>query len=105
MGTGMEWLWPWSGSPFGFRSAGELWTYDGRHVGRFRGDEVFGPNGFYLGELMRENRLIIDLAKKTRRTRRFRRLTDITAPARPFGLEGLPVSEGFEDFPRAERLP
>jgi len=32
----------WSGEYFGFREGAELWTYDGRHVGRFRrGSEIF----------------------------------------------------------------
>jgi len=29
-------LWTWGGSDFGYRDGDELWTYDGRHVGRFR---------------------------------------------------------------------
>ena len=34
-------LWNWDGEYFGFREDGNLWTHDGRHVGRFRrGDEI-----------------------------------------------------------------
>jgi hypothetical protein len=60
----MNWLWTWGGSSFGYHAAGELWTYDGHHVGRFRGCEVYGPNGLYVGEVMNEDRLIINAAKK-----------------------------------------
>ena len=45
----MNWLWTWRGSSFGYHETGELWTYDGRHVGRFRGKEVYNPAGLYFG--------------------------------------------------------
>lgn len=46
----MDWLWTWGGKCFGYRSGDDLRTYDGCHVGRFHGDDVFGPDGRYLGE-------------------------------------------------------
>ena len=53
-------LWTWSGEYFGFREGAELWTYDGRHVGRFRRDaEIFRPEGLYMGVVM-EGRLVVD---------------------------------------------
>ena len=31
---------------------------DGRHVGRFVRNEVYGPHGQYLGEMAKDNRLV-----------------------------------------------
>ena len=38
----MNWLWTRGG---GYNKTGELWTYDGRHVGRFDGKEVYDRTG------------------------------------------------------------
>jgi len=34
----MQWLWTWGGASFGYKDGDDLWTHDGRHVGRFHGD-------------------------------------------------------------------
>ena len=62
----MKLLWEWNGSFFGFRDKFDLWTYDGRQVGRFYGEEVYGPDGRYLGELLHNNRLITCLKKEAK---------------------------------------
>ena len=59
----MNWLWTWGGSSFGYHETGELWTYDGRHVGRFRGKEVYNPAGLYFGEVTNGDRLIVELGQ------------------------------------------
>src|SRR5690242_15576499 len=40
-------LWTWTGIDFGYRDGDELWSHDGRHVGRFYGDQVYAPDGSY----------------------------------------------------------
>jgi hypothetical protein len=35
-----------------------LRIHDGRHVGRFHDDEIYGPDGYYLGEVRSGNRLV-----------------------------------------------
>lgn len=60
----MEWMWNWGGKCFGYRDGDDLWTYDGKHVGRFYGSEIYGPDGRYLGEVMSQNRLITNRAKR-----------------------------------------
>src|SRR5579863_955264 len=57
----------WGGKSFGYREGDNLWTHHGRHVGRFDGDEIYGPDGAYLGELRNKNRLITNIGKKGRR--------------------------------------
>jgi len=100
----MERLWTWSGSPFGYRTNGELWTYGGRHVGRFLGEEVYGPDGFYLGEIINDTRLIVDPSKRTQRTRRFRPLPDTRTIHPGFGFNKAALPAGFEDFPRPSQF-
>ena len=66
----MDWLWTHGGRYFGYRADDEFRTYDGRHAGRFEGDDVYGPAGSYLGEL-RNERLVTCLAKKRWASSRF----------------------------------
>jgi hypothetical protein len=41
----MGWLFTWGGKCFGYREGDDLWTHDGRHIGRFYGEEVYGKRG------------------------------------------------------------
>ena len=56
--------WIRGGAYFGSRERDDLGAYFGHHVGRFEGDEVFGPDGRYLGELM-SDKLITRLSSKS----------------------------------------
>ena len=42
-----------------------LFTYFGREVSRFEGEEIYGSNGRYLGEVMSDNWLITSRSPKT----------------------------------------
>jgi hypothetical protein len=55
----MDWFWNWGGECFGYRDGDNLFTYFGREVGRFDGEEIYGSNGRYLGEVMSDNRLMM----------------------------------------------
>lgn len=62
----MQWVWTWGGQCFGYRDGDHLWTHDGRHVGRFDGDQVYGRgDGSYLGVVMSNDRLITNTSKKS----------------------------------------
>lgn len=92
-------LWTWSGEYFGYRDGSELWTHDGRHVGRFRrGAGIFTPAGSYLGELA-NGRLISDWHKTARRASSFtpssrREPRFVFADREPFDM-----LIGYKDFP------
>ncbi len=95
----------WSGDYFGWIDHGQLYTKDGRHVGRLKGREVYGVKGGYLGEL-REHRLIASNAKADRRWIGFiqnMRMASM-ATVNPSDLEPLDLPDGFEDFPAPESL-
>ena len=92
------------GSSFGYRETGELWTYDGQHVGRFHGKEVYDPASLYLGEVINGDRLIIDSTKTSLRTVSFNPLPDSTEHPPVVGFNRMTLPDGYEDFPRPARL-
>jgi hypothetical protein len=94
----IEWLWTWGGKSFGYRSQDALYSCQGTQIGRFaEGDEIYGYEGNYLGEIRTADRLITNLSKhKWRRPRflptvgrGFEQKTDTSA-------KNLP--DGFTDF-------
>lgn len=103
-GSQMNWLWTWGGISFGYRDGDDLWTHDGRHVGRFQEDQVFDRHGQYLGELMNGDRLI---RRKSFGVRGY----SFTPYARRAGFAryanyvGYVMYAGYEDFPPPERVP
>jgi hypothetical protein len=101
----MEWLWTWGGISFGYRLGEDLWTHDGRHVGRFHEDEVYARNGLYLGEIRNRNRLITNLNKKQRRKSPFGPHANRVAYVRYVNYVGYVMYVGYEDFPVPEQLP
>ena len=100
----MEWLWTWGGVSFGYREGGQLWTHDGRHVGRFDGDEIFGTGGGYLGELQNGNRLITSLSKKGRQGYAFTPHASRVGFVPYVDYLGYVMYVGFEDFPTPDDL-
>lgn len=68
----MDWMWTWGGKCFGYRDGDSLFSYRGQEVGRFHGNEIYGPNGRYLGEVINSNRLITNRAKRGWIRRRLR---------------------------------
>lgn len=94
----MQWLWTWGGTCFGYREADDLWTHDGRHVGRFYGEEVYGRDGLYLGELMNGDRLITNMAKRSWRQPPFAPYGRRGAYAPFVSYVGYVMCAGHEDF-------
>lgn len=99
----MQWLWTWGGVSFGYRLDYALFTHDGQLVGRFDGEEVYGADGRYLGELRQGDRLITQQGKNHPCRRVF-------VPARSACYERsadrppLAMDAGYEDFPEPEAL-
>jgi hypothetical protein len=92
-------FWNWSGQYVGYRLSDDLFWYDGRQAGYFaEGDEVYGCNGGYLGEVRGGNRLITNLKKKawTRGSLIPRLLR--SSPGHT-DLNAKEMLVGFEDFP------
>jgi hypothetical protein len=104
----MGWMWTRRGALFGYREGDELWTVDGRHVGRFHGVEIYGPGGNYLGELKGSGLLVRNRAKASKRRNGFKPHLYRARESR-FGQRsdrvGLAMYGNYEDFPRPDELP
>jgi hypothetical protein len=97
----MDWYWTWGGECFGYRLHDWLFAYHGLQVGQFHGDEVYGTDGGYLGQVKREKRLITDLGKNHLTKLSFDPVMDAPYEQYPnrvvFGAYA-----GFKDFPTPE---
>ena len=92
-------FWNWRGRYIGYRVADDLFCCDGHQVGYFaEGDEVYGCNGDYMGEIRNGNRLITNLSKKawTRRSL-IPRFLKSSQGHRDMNAKEMLV--GHEDFP------
>lgn len=99
----MRTFWNWSGRYVGYRLSDGLFYIDGRQVGYFaEGDEVYGCDGSYMGEIRAGDRLITNVSKKawTRRTLIPRFLKSSPGHADVNAKEML---VGFEDFPTSPK--
>ena len=110
----MGWLWTRGGTLFGYREGDDLWTVDGRHVGRFCGVEIYGFGGNYLGELKGSGLLVRNKAKISKHRNGFKphlyragRIKSSLAQS-GFGQRsdrvGLAMYGNYEDFPRPDEL-
>lgn len=97
----MDWLWTWSGRCFGYRDGDDLRTYGGKHVGRFADDDVYGPDGSYLGEV-RAGRLIRRKVGKSPSGTAFTPHAKVQASAKSADQAANQPLLGYEDFPKLE---
>src|ERR1700741_5430875 len=95
----MEWFWTWGGESFGFRYNNYLYTHYGKCVGRFHEDEIYTPNGSYLGEILSDDRLITRINKKGRTKSSFSPRMDRMARMQRMDRMGRMMRMGCEDFP------
>lgn len=99
----MDHMWTWGGTYFGYRRDDLLFTHNGLCVGRFSGDNIFGREGRYLGEVRNNNRLITHRSKSS--------ISGSPPPnvqggsyARYANYAGYAMYAGYEDFPPPERF-
>ncbi|MGV1046845.1 4-fold beta flower protein [Limnohabitans sp.] len=43
----MKWVWTWGGEFFGYFEGDNLWTYDGKHIGKIQNGLIYDKNGRY----------------------------------------------------------
>jgi hypothetical protein len=94
-------FWNWSGSYVGYRASDGLFHMDGHQVGYFaEGDEIYGCQGGYLGEVRGPGRLITNLSKKA-----WARKTQVPCALKRSvahrNIEPMEMLPGYEDFPVA----
>ena len=89
----MTWFW----TCFGYRRGDSLFTYFGREAGRFHGDDIYGSDGRYLGEVKNSNRLITSISKGSVVKGSFTPRKS-GSYARHANYAGYAMYAGFEDF-------
>jgi len=94
----MNWFWTWGGECFGYREHDALYAYHGLQVGQFHGEEIYGADGRYLGEVMSDDRLITHKSKKNWRQSPFSPLR-YGSYARYANYAGYAMYAGYENFP------
>jgi hypothetical protein len=99
----MDWFWTWGGKSFGYRVGDRLFTHYGSNIGRFDGDEVYGTDGCYLGEIMSENRLITHRGKRAWRHSGFSPVSG-GSYVRYVDYVGYVMYAGYEEFPLPEEF-
>jgi hypothetical protein len=82
----------------GYLDGNDLWTYSGRHIGKLRGIEVYGPDGGYLGELVNGDRLITNVGKRDRHSMAFSPRGRRRSFACNAHYEGEEPAPGYADF-------
>ena len=97
----MEWLFTWGGRCFGYKREDNLWTHDGKHIGKFYDDEIYNPSGNYLGELM-NGRLITNLSKKSYKKSGFNPSMSVVGIVKSVDCVGSVMIAGYKDFPKLE---
>lgn len=70
----------------------------------FHGDEVYSPDGSYLGELRNDNRLITRLSRKGHHKSPFHPRMSRVGRIPYVNYVGYVMYVGYEDFPEPEAL-
>ena len=60
---GIDWFWTSAGKALAYRADNGLFSGDGLQIGLFRGDEIYGLRGEYLGEIAPTGRLVTQMSK------------------------------------------
>ena len=92
-------LWSWSGKYIGYKKRNQFFTNHGHHFGQFVGNEVYSPDGNYLGEL-KFGRLVTVAEHKIKKVSSVPKANNKGASISGFGdLASREFVEGCKDFP------
>ncbi len=95
----MDWVWTWGGKSFGYIDNVSLRTHYGKHIGKLYGEEIYGTDGHYLGEIKSKNRLITNISKKNWNKGSFTPYIDNVGSVPYVDYVGYVMYAGYEDFP------
>jgi hypothetical protein len=100
----MNWVGTWSSKRFGYMDGEDLWTHDGRHVGKLRNRDDYGTEGRYLGEIQYHNRLLTKTDKKVKQDSPFTPLGQRIGHYPYADCRAKFMHPSYEDFPEPEKL-
>src|SRR5439155_20554697 len=90
--------WCWGYKFFGDRVGEDHDRHNGKQGGRFHNNEVYGPDGRYLGEVKIDDRLITCVGKKSWRRGSFTPDASRVGRAACAGYDGYVIYAGYDDF-------
>lgn len=91
------------GSFFGYIDKNYLFTYKGICVGKLQNDEIYSPNGMYLGEISKLNYLVKNISKKNQSIEKWEATNGKEIPMQGFQFGRLGVSSIiYTDFNEPE---
>ena len=91
-------FWAWGGKYIGSKSSDILYSYKGYPIGRFYGEELYDFNGKYIGEIKNNNRIIVNLSKKSYTRSVSSKPCSHSATACYCDYAGYAMYVGYEDF-------
>ena len=94
----MEQFWTWGGEYIGVRKDDYLWCYSGKVLGKFYGHELYNADGLYIGEINRENRIIVNTRKRTYRRPAFSKGIAGCVSMKYREIPVYPLLTGYADF-------
>jgi hypothetical protein len=90
--------WSWTGRPVGYRERNYLYNWNHDAVGQFKGQDVYDPDGKYLGEV-RSRLLTRNPSRAEWRWKAFTAPPSGMQHPRPSQHADRAMLPGFEDFP------
>jgi hypothetical protein len=93
----IDWFWTCAGKALAYRETDALFSCEGTQIGCFQGDEIYGRDGNYLGEVASTGRLTTKLSKLRWRRSGFFPSRSRTLDPPPDMISETIVS-GFKDF-------
>ncbi|MBS6642195.1 MAG: hypothetical protein KH366_01275 [Clostridiaceae bacterium] len=94
----MNGYWTCSGRYIGVSQNGYLVSYTGHVIGKFYGNEIYNADGTYIGEILKEKRLVKNKNKTIQRRPMFSRGICGTITTKYCDIGSLPLVGNFEDF-------
>ena len=97
-------FWTWGGCYIGYRLTDSLFSREGKQLGYFaEGDEVYGCNGKYMGEIRTSDRLITNVKKKLWSRGTVVPSVQRSVPGHP-NVGPKAMLANFEDFPCSQEM-
>jgi len=94
----MNGYWTCSGRYVGVCQNGYLVSYNGHIIGKFYGHEIYNADGKYIGEILKEKRLVKNRNKSIQRRPMFSRGICGTITTKYCDIGSLPLVGNFDDF-------
>ncbi len=91
-------FWAWGGKYIGKRIGDYLYLRNGEPIGVFVENELYNFDGYYIGEIRNEKRIIVKKSKKNKKRERIRKPMPRMSSIGYCDYCGYVMYAGYEDF-------